>query len=404
MKLAIPQKRLGPLSFFVCVLIINMASILSVDMYVPALPGMQREFGVTEAYLNLTMFSFFASQAVGVLAFGPLSDRLGRRKTLVLCNILYLLGTLGCMISPTVEVLTAFRAVEAFAFGGVVVLCTALIQDAYEGEDLRKAQSALQSLILVGPAMAPFLGSLMLVLFDWRSIFAFLAVCGLVAVGLSLLMSETSDPKLHAALGEDSQAKGPKAVSPLKELLCNRSFTSFALFMGMAGVPWFAFIAVVSYVVMNFFGSGYLEYSFIYAAVSLVSVISPFIYLALAKRLSVKAICRFAMGLVLLTLAGLVFLGKVSPVVFALAFLPYVLAEGIVRPMAYVVLLDQPSDRVGLASSVVNFCYAIITSFATVIATLPWANFIDGLAWIALGTLVAMAVLYLIAFAGKARR
>ena len=84
MQLSVPQKHLGPRSFFVCALSINLLLILSIDMYVPALPSMQRAFDVSAAYLNLTVFVFFAFCAVGVvliiyvvagfiLNFGPMA-------------------------------------------------------------------------------------------------------------------------------------------------------------------------------------------------------------------------------------------------------------------------------------------------------------------------------------------
>ena len=74
--------------------------------------------------------------------------------------------------------------------------------------------------------------------------------------------------------------------------------------------------------------------------------------------------------------------------------MPYALAEGIVRPMAFVVLLDQPPDRVGAASSLANFSYSILTSFATVLATLGWPNFIVGITVLTAGSAAVMAALY----------
>ena len=73
---------------------------------------------------------------------------------------------------------------------------------------------------------------------------------------------------------------------------------------------------------------------------------------------------------------------------------PYTLCEGIVRPMAFVVLLDQPDEHVGAASSFANFAYSMITSFGTVLATLPWPNFVFGLGALTAGSTVVMAGLY----------
>ena len=157
MQLAVPQKRLGPRSFFVCAMTIQLLLILAIDMYVPALPSMQRSFDVSAAYLNLTVFVFFAFSAISVLLAGPVSDRYGRRPVLLAGVALFTVSSAACAVSPSVEVLVVFRAGEALGYGLVATVETALIKDAYEGDDLKIAMTCLQSLIIIGPAAAPFL-------------------------------------------------------------------------------------------------------------------------------------------------------------------------------------------------------------------------------------------------------
>ena len=96
MKLVVPQRLLGPRMFLACALMVELLIIMAIDMYVPALPSMQREFGVTAAYLNLTMFAFFAVGAVGVVLAGPMSDRLGRKPVVVAGCVLFTASSLGC--------------------------------------------------------------------------------------------------------------------------------------------------------------------------------------------------------------------------------------------------------------------------------------------------------------------
>ena len=171
MQLAYPQKRLGPRLFFACVLTINLLLILSIDMYVPALPSMQRSFNVTEAYLNLTVFAFFLFTAVGVVLAGPLSDRFGRKPVLVLGCMLFAVSSLFCTLAPTVEVLVIFRIGQALGYGAVATIETVLIKDSFDGNDLKLTMTALQSLIIIWPAIAPFLGTFILAFSDWRGIF-----------------------------------------------------------------------------------------------------------------------------------------------------------------------------------------------------------------------------------------
>ena len=324
MQLSVPQKHLGPRSFFVCALSINLLLILSIDMYVPALPSMQRAFDVSAAYLNLTVFVFFAFCAVGVVLAGPVSDRFGRRPVLVAGCGLFAASSILCALAPNVEFLVAFRIGQALGYGAVSTIETAMIKDAYAGPDLKLAMTCLQSLIIIGPALAPFLGTFVLSLAGWRGIFEFLAVCGVIGFLLSLLISET-----HLR----GDAPAPGVADSLRDMLRgvralggDRSFMALALLMGVAGMPYFAFIAVVSYVLMDFFAVSYFTYSCIYAAACVVTIAAPYVYVWLSKSMKVRGILKLCVGLTALSFALMAAFGTASPVLFLVAFVPYALA------------------------------------------------------------------------------
>ena len=391
MQLVVSQKRLGPHSFFICVLAIYILQILAIDLFVPALPSMQRSFSVSEAYLNLTVFSFFVFSAVGIVVSGPMSDRYGRRNLLVGACALFTIASVLCAVAPNVELLVVFRIFESLGYGATITICTALVKDAFRGRDLQIAMTSLQSLIIIGPAVAPFLGTFILAHTDWRGVFAFLSLCGGASFVLALLVSET---RLHSEGALGVKAALAETLASVRYLVKNRSFSSLALLMGIAGIPYFAWIAVVSYILMDFFAATYLEYSLCYAATCLVTIAAPYLYILLSKFLSVRRILVLCLAL---SAGGAVLLfafGQATPLLFVVAMVPYTLCEGIVRPMAFVVLLDQPDEHVGAASSFSNFAYSIITSLGTVLATLPWPNFVFGLAVLTAGSTVAMAGLY----------
>ena len=176
MQLVSPQKRLGPRAFLACVLVINATLILAIDMYVPALPGLLHEFDTTASFLNLTMFMFMFVSAFAILVSGPLSDKFGRKPVLVASCAIFAASSFGCALSTSVLMLTAFRIGQAIGFGLVETDVTALIKDAYTDKDLKFAMSLLQSLVIIGPVLAPFLGTLLLSIGGWSEIFVALAV------------------------------------------------------------------------------------------------------------------------------------------------------------------------------------------------------------------------------------
>lgn len=400
MKLSVPQRILGPRSFLVCVLAVELCIIMSIDMYVPALPSMQREFDVTAAYLNLTMFAFFLVGAVGVVLAGPLSDRLGRKPVFAAGCVLFTVASLGCVFAPTVEVLVLFRMVEAFGYGMVITVETALVKDAFSGPDLKTAMTFVQSFILIGPAAAPFLGTFVLSHGGWRGIFVALTVFGAVATVLALLISETLPRQAREGCGSVGAALA-STWSGVRKLAHDKGFMALVVILGLASVPYFAFIAVISYILLDHFAVGYGEYNVLYLLFCMVTIVAPYVYSAASKRMHGSIILKAS---ILLTAASAVLLqlfGLAGPLLFLAAFVPATLAEGVIRPLSYVVLLDQPNDRVGAASSFSHFSYNLFTAIATAVATLPWSNFVLGLAVITLASALAMAASYAAGLRGR---
>lgn len=394
MQLASPQKRLGPRAFLACVLVINTTLILAIDMYVPALPGLLHEFDTTASFLNLTMFAFMFVSAFAILVSGPLSDKFGRKPVLVASAAIFAVSSVGCALSNSVLVLTVFRIGQAIGFGLAETNVTALIKDAYADKDLKFAMSLLQSLVIIGPVLAPFLGTLFLSIGGWREIFVALAVMGAVDLLLALLITETLRPEQRLAEGiipalRDMLSRG-------RALLSRRAFTAMALIVALAGLPYMGFIAVASYILLDDFGASYLTYNIVYAAICGVSVIAPFVYLRLSKVVSPRPLTLLCVVLGLAGAALTWFFGPMGPFVLLLCFAPYALMEGIIRPHAFVVLLDQPPEQVGSASAIANFVYTVLGAVGTVVMTLPWASYVEGLAIVMGVCSVLMLLLYLV--------
>lgn len=399
MKLVVEQRFLGPRAFFACVLGIFIVQIMALDMYAPALPSMQVAFGVSESYLNTTVFSFLIASTVAMVLAGPVSDRFGRKPVLVAGCVSFVAGSVVCAVAPNVEVLIVARALQAIGYGVTATLSAALVKDAYAGDDLKLAMTLLESLIIVGPVAAPFLGSLAIELVGWRGIFWMLTVAGAIALAMGLLITETYDASTN-----DGKGVGDSLATMARDSLTlarDRRFTSLALFVGVTGVPFFAFIAVSPYILLDGFQVSYLEYSFIYAGACFANLLAPFVYMCLSKTWHTQGILRLVMALTAASAAMLCLFGGLHPVLLLVAFVPYALAEGIARPATFLELLDQPSDIVGTASAFGNFSYGVITALATIAATLPWPSFFFGL--VALTAFSALVSWLLFRFGIRAR-
>lgn len=377
---------------------IILIQILAIDMYIPALPSMQDAFDVSELYLNNTVFSFLFVSTVAMVLAGPISDRFGRKPVLLIGCLLFTVGSLMCAVSPSVEILVVARAVEALGMGASMTLSGAIVKDAYRGDDLKLAMTLLQSLVIIGPVLAPFLGSFAVNMVGWRGVFWGLTIGGVVTVVFSCLIGETYDAAANE--GKNLRASLITMLRDSKMLVSDKSFTSLALFIGVTGIPFFAFIAVSPYILLDDFQVSYLGYSLVYAGACATNCIAPFVYMLLSRRWNTPKIMRFVIALVFVSFVLLVAVGSVHPALLLLAFMPYALAEGVARPAAYLVLLDQPPNVVGTASAFGNFSYGVITALATVVATLSWPTFMFGLIVLTACSGVVAAVLYAIGHRG----
>ena len=377
---------------------VELIQILAIDMYAPALPSMAEAFGVTALYLNNTVFSFLLFSTLATVLAGPISDRFGRKPVFLSGCTLFAAGSFLCSVAPSVEVLIAARAIEALGCGSSITLSAALVQDAYKGDDLKLAMTLLQSLVIAGPVLAPFLGSFAVSHVGWRGIFWGLTVGGVVTVVLAGLIDETYDAAANA--GKKLGATLVSMLKGAKTLLANRSFTALALFIGVTGIPFFAFIAVSPYILLDDFGLSYLGYSFIYAGACLTNMVAPFLYMRLSRTWYTAQIMKLVIAFVLASAVLLAAVGSLHPALLLAAFVPYALAEGMARPAAFLVLLAQPPNVVGTASAFGNFSYGVITALATVAAAFPWPTFTFGLVVLTACAGAVAAALYAIGHRG----
>ena len=155
---------------------LSVVSPFSIDMYLPAFPVLAEEFGVPSTTIALTLSSYFIGLALGQVFYGPVLDRVGRKKPLAAGLGLYLLATIACTGVPDVNSLIALRFIQGF--GGCVaqVASTAMVRDFFPVKESAKFLSLLFLFIAVSPLLAPTIGSLVIMSFGWKAAFYSLAV------------------------------------------------------------------------------------------------------------------------------------------------------------------------------------------------------------------------------------
>ncbi len=216
---------------------------LSIDTFLPSLPAIARQFRTDDATAQLTVTLFLASFAAAQLVFGPLSDRLGRRRTLLAGLALYVAGAATSAVAPGAGVLVLARVAQGLGAGSGPVVGRAIVRDVYPREHGARVLALMATAQALTPILAPILGGWMHAAFGWRSVFALHAVLGAAfAAGAARLVAETA-PRHDPA--------GPRLLGAARTLLADRAFAGFALAIALVFGGQFAFISGSAFVLID---------------------------------------------------------------------------------------------------------------------------------------------------------
>lgn len=381
-----PQKYLGPFGLVALLVVTSLVTPLSLDMYTPAVPHMTEYFETDAGTVNLTLAGYYLFFAIGLLVFGPTSDRYGRKPVLLAGMLAYTAASALCAMAPNIWVLIGMRVVQALGAGAVSAVSTAIVKDAIIPEKREAILSIVQVMFVVGPVLAPVVGALILQVADWHMTFWTLSGIGLVCAVLSLLYRET--------LPTQARYQGTVfgSIAQLGTVAKNKGFTSFLCIVGLYNLPFMAYIAVGSYIYITFFGLSELEYSYFFAIAALLTAIGPLIWLKASRYVSAR---RFTTIIIVIALASgiaMMMVGEISPYLFCATFLVFAIMEACVRPYSTNILLSQQEGDTGAASSLINFAHTAIGCAGMVLAVLPWPNYIVGVGAIIVLSMAVAAI------------
>jgi len=160
----------------IIVALVSMIGPFTVDTYLPSFPAIEAEFGISRAVLSQSLAFYLAAFALSTLFWGPLSDRLGRKRVIIGTLFLYVIASLGCALAEDYASFLFFRLLQGVAAGGGLAAGRTMIRDVYNPEDAHKAMAQVMMMFALAPAIAPVIGGWLDEWFGWRAVFYFLAV------------------------------------------------------------------------------------------------------------------------------------------------------------------------------------------------------------------------------------
>ena len=385
--LARPQEHLGTLGLMVLLVGTSMLMPLSLDMYTPAVPHMAERLFTTTAMVNLTLVGYNFFFAVGLLIFGPLSDRRGRRPVLLSGLAFYVAGSLACALAPSIEVLIVARIVQSLGAGAADAMTNTIVKDAFTEQRRQLAISFIQLMFILGPVVAPLVGAWVVMALDWRATFWILTASGVFLSVLACAFEES----LPVSERYVSSEKG-ETVRQFAAVLKVPAFTLPLLVFTLPNLGFMAYVSVASFVYESYFGLSELGYGMYYAIAALVTVLGPFAWELASRHMQARTFITAEIGVAVAVGAALLVFGHLAPWLFCAAFAVFAIVEASLRPLSTNILLSKFRDAGGTTASAINFTSTVHGSCGMLLVGALGTDYVSSLAWTILVSMICAAL------------
>ncbi len=328
--------------------LLSMLMPLAIDMYLPAMPTIAREFGVSAGSVQMTLSAYVLGFSVGQLFYGPLADSLGRKPVILFGTLCFALAAAACALSHSVEQLIYMRLLHGLSAAAASVVINALMRDMFTKDDFSRMMSFVVLVMTVAPLLAPLIGGALLLLFNWHAIFWIMSLAALVATVLVLLYIRETLPRerrqkfhLRTTIGNFG------ALFRHKRVFCYMLASGFS-FAGL-----FSFLSAGPFVYININGVSPQHFGYYFALNVVFLFIITLINSRCVKRFGAQRMFRLGLIIQLLTgiwllivcAVGLGFMPLVIGVAVFVGCVPMVTSNGMA------VILDDFPHMAGTASS-----------------------------------------------------
>ena len=310
----------------------------AIDAYLPAIPAIAQAFNVSVSRAESSVSVFLLFFALGQLAGGPMADRRGRRIVCLVGISGFAVSTLLLVSSQEFMQFMVLRGIQAFAGGLAIVACFSVTRDAFSGRELSRFVSLITSIMLVAPIIAPFVGTAVLLVLNWRWIFGLMAVYSLLLLGWGWF-------KLGETLPPDNN---PGSIrSSYMRVLGHRPSLILLLLAGFSMTVMFTFLTSSSSTYQEFFGVSALVYALLFGTNVIAVLLLTSLNIFFLRHLSMQQLMGIGLGLQFAASLGLIVHSQLdAPLwLFVCLCVPAVGCMGIVLPNSLSMLLTlHPRD------------------------------------------------------------
>ncbi|EMX4957360.1 multidrug effflux MFS transporter [Raoultella planticola] len=370
--MTLPQKNAasGPLFILILSGLMAFAS-LSTDIYLPAMPVMAAEL---QGDAELTITGFLIGFAVAQLIWGPIGDRLGRRTPLFIGMVLFIIGSVGCAFSVSIDQIIFWRVFQALGACTGPMLARAMVRDLFARTRAAQMLSTLTIVMAIAPIIGPLLGGQLIGVTSWHAIFWLLAGIGLLMLLALRWLPETLPPERR------QQGSPLKAFHHYGQLLRNRIFIRYTLSLTCYYVAAYAFITGSPDVYIRYFGVEPQHYGWLFAVNILGLMTMSLVNRRLVQRYALGDLLKVALVVASLAMVAMAFSVKLHHgglVGIALCVFLFFSMNGVIAATSTAAALDEAGEFAGSASAFIGS----LQYGSGIVSSLLLAGLHDGTPW-----------------------
>ncbi|MFA5521257.1 MAG: Bcr/CflA family multidrug efflux MFS transporter [Castellaniella sp.] len=341
---------------------------LAIDMYLPAFPAIAQDLGTHHGHVEQTLAGYLFGLALAQLFYGPIADRFGRRRPLLLGLCIFIIATMGCAQAQDIGHLVGWRIAQAFGGAAGMVIPRAVIRDNFDTRDASRALSLLLLIMGVTPILAPILGGQLLIWTSWRWIFhAMTLIAGLLLLSAMIGMRETLAREYVTPLRPGIIARN------YRELLAHRRFLCYTLAGGFGSAGMFTYIAGSPRIFMEIYGVDPRWFGVLFGLNAAALIVSSQISARLLSRHAPEQLLRRAqVSLVAMTIPALALTlaDQLDLIMLMFSLMGFMASQGFVNPNSAALALHEQGHRLGAASAMMGALQMLCGAGAGVLVSL----------------------------------
>ena len=338
---------------------------LSIDMYLPAFIPISEAFNTTLAAVQLSLTAFLGGFAIGQLFWGPLADKFGRKKPVLISLIIFIAATIGCIYVKTIEQLWIMRFLQALGGCGGVVISRAIVTDYFEQTKTLKIFTLLALIMSIAPIVGPLIGNAILRSFSWEGVFWVMALLGTGLILLTLLfLPETYKKSNRKPIGN--------VFTNYLGILKIRRFTFYAFVAGVANGALMVYVGNAPYLIMEHGQLSGNAFSIIFAINALGLMVASYLTNVFQKYTTTQRLVKYALAVMSVTsilLLSAIFINLNIYCTLSILFF-FIFPIGILFPATTELAMKPFTDNSGSASALFGSIQLLIAFLCMIISSL----------------------------------